>query len=78
MHLVTEVARLKPYQVKRLAEVMLDASLKYEYGLNWRILFTKEKNRSLGKLRKILETLEGLTDEEFDRVSDILSEEIND
>lgn len=75
MNLVTELTRLNDKQLKRLADVMLAASIKYELGLDWRIVFTKEKNSSIGRLSRMFACIESLTDEEFDSVSRILAEE---
>lgn len=66
MSTIDILVNMHPKTRARLADILLTAALIFEQGRgDWRTYVYLAKNRSVGRLRKILESVQGYTDEQF-------------
>ena len=74
MSLVNAVLRLKPEQVKELADTMHTAAIAMEVGGNYQEVFRRAKQRRVGCMRKMYERMEKATPKQLSRMADHLVE----
>lgn len=77
MALATQIYKLKPKQIKQLADTMLNASIVYQTGGNWREIIRRAKQRKVGLLRRIYDMLQHATQDEFDIMAASLASTAN-
>jgi len=70
--LTSQLPKLTTEQLKSLADAMLDASLAYESGQNWRPILLRARSRKVGLMRRIYDML--LQERDFETVSKILGD----
>jgi len=74
MSLQAAILRLKPDQVKELADTMYDACIAMEAGGCYTEVFRRAKHRRVGCMRKMYERLEKATPKQLERMAGHLVE----
>ena len=75
MSLQAAILRLKPEQVKELAETMYDACIAMEVSGCYKEVFRRAKHRRVGCMRKMYERMEKATPKQLSRMADHLLED---
>lgn len=71
-NIVPLIDSLSVKQQKTMANVIVYAGLLYEFGLDFRVVFTQAKNTTMkGKLKTVFTKLEKITSAELNQVLDI-------
>lgn len=66
MSTIDILMNMHPKTRVKLADILLTAALIFEQGRgDWRTYVYLAKNRTVGRLRKILASVEGYTDDQF-------------
>ena len=74
MNLTNQLKDLDAMQIKSLNSTILDASIAYEAGGNYREIFRRAKCRRVGLMRSIFEMLEQVPEAEIENLSRSLVE----
>jgi hypothetical protein len=74
MSLQAAVFRLKPDQVKELADTMYEACVAMELGGSYKEVFRRAKHRKVGSMRKMYERMEKATPRQISSMADHLIE----
>ena len=73
MSLTSQLKNLSPQQIKSLSDTMLNASIAFETGGNYREIFRRAKQRKIGLMRRIYELLEQAPYEDIENLSKSLA-----
>ena len=69
LRLTNQLKNLSPEQIKSLSDTMLNASIAFETGGNYKEIFRRARNRSIGLMKRIYELLLNATQEEIENLS---------
>ncbi|WP_347987711.1 hypothetical protein [Methylomonas sp. AM2-LC] len=75
--LTSQLKNLSPQQIKSLSDTMLNASIAFETGGNYREVFRRAKQRRIGLMRRIYELLEQAPYQDIENLSKVLAEPID-
>ena len=73
--LAEQLAYVKPAKINQLSAIMLNASIVYELGGDYKALFKKARFANLGLLRRIYRQLEEADWETIEEISRIMSDD---